>query len=206
MQCKIQRYVPEIIVIGALSQLKATQHYTTWNLLLSVLHRQLQIEPAVLFLNSFTVWMGFQFGATGGAKYRLMGRMKMKNVALMELFDLVAHTLPVLGWGYILLRDKRSVTLKQVSHQMAWKLAYFAIVVKGINARKQYGCFPYWRQVFQSVTAPFVGGYTINALVKGDCVPLVCSAMYAWHGLGYVRLVDEDSKNETPYYMEKVVK
>ena len=181
----------EFICLGIFSQIKYTQQYTTWNLLLSCLQPALGIPPECLFLNSATTWCGFQYGATDGTKRRLMKRNKTTSVFQFLVMDVCAHYLPMLLWGYVVLRDKRTISSEHIVRQSAWVALYYLVVGKGFNCEKQYVKYPYQRQVFQAATTPVIATMVTNRLLSGNVYPLVGYLSYLWYGKDYLDISDD---------------
>ena len=180
----------DIICLGICSQIKYTQQYTSWNLVLSALQPVLNISPECLLLNSLTTWCGFHYGATDGTKQRLMNRNKINNVLQFVTMDIFAHYLPVLLWGYIVLRDKKTITNDHIMRQSSWVAMYYILVGKGFNCEKQYVKYPYMRQVFQAATTPIVVKTVVNQLLSGNVYPVVGYLSYIWYGKEYLDLSD----------------
>jgi len=169
---------------------KHTQQYTTWNLILSMLQPILNISPECMFVNSITTWNAFQFGATDNAKLRLMEKNKIKKVHTFVLLDIIAHYLPMLGWGYVILRNKRNIKYYHVLRPSIWMLIYYILVGKGLNCEKQYVKYPYMRQVFQTISTPLLIKYVVNNLIHGNVYPLVLYLSYIWYSKDYLDICD----------------
>ena len=184
-------YPTELIVLGICSQLRYTQQFTVWNLILSGLQPFLNIPPQCLLLNSATTWIGFHYGATNGTKPRLMNKNRIKSVPLFIMLDIFGHLLPALGWGYVVLKNKQQITNSHLLRQSAWVAMFYIFVGKGFNCEKQYAVYPYMRQVYQAATAPSLLKYTFNSLLCGNIYPMIGFASYIWYGKDYLDLKDE---------------
>lgn len=200
------KIVLQLGLILLLSRLRFTKQYTYWNLVLSVLQRPLGIQPTALFLNSTVIWLGFQYGATDGSKHRLIKKNKIPNVLTFIMLDLAGHLLPMLIWGWVVVRSKKQISLKDWKTQSTWVAAYFVLVVKGLNAYKQYTDYPYWRHVFQSIFAAPVTMYAVNTSMEGNFYPLVCTLSAVWYGKDYFDLVDtRPDRKDVPYFVAENV-
>lgn len=187
-------YPTELIVLGICSQLRYTQQFTVWNLILSGLQPLLNIPPQCLLLNSAATWIGFQYGATDGSKHRLMKRNRMKSIPLFLICDICGHLLPALGWGYVVLKNKQQITNAHFLRQSAWVAMFYVFVGKGLNCEKQYAVYPYMRQVYQAATAPTLIRYTFNHLMTGNVYPMIGFATYVWYGKDYLDMADTVNK------------
>lgn len=195
------KYVCQLGIISVLTQFKFTQQYTKWNLILSILHRPLGIDPAVLFINSVTTWLGFHYGATDGAKHRLIRNMKIPNIPTFMCLDIMGHFIPMLGWGYIVFSSKQRITMYDIANQNLLCSAYYAFVINGVNGYKQYADYPYWRQVFQAVVVPSTSTYVMNEMIGGNIFPFIGMLSVWWYGKEYLDLNDTRPGRGTPYYM-----
>jgi len=187
-------YPTELIVLGLCSQMRCTQQFTTWNLILSGLQPFLNIPPQCLLLNSVAIWIGFQYGGTDGTKYRLMKKNRITNVPIFILLDVCGHLLPALGWGYIVLKNKQPIANTHMVRQTAWVAMFYILVGKGLNCEKQYVVYPYMRQVYQAATSPSFIKCTFNSLLSGNIYPMLGFATYVWYGKDYLDLKDEVNK------------
>ena len=187
-------YPIEFIVLGLCSQLRYTQQFTVWNLILSGLQPLLNIPPQCLLLNSAATWIGFQYGATDGTKCRLMKKNRITKTPLFIILDICGHLLPALGWGYLVLKNKQQITNAHLLRQTAWVAMFYIFVGKGLNCEKQYAVYPYMRQVYQAATAPSLIKFTFNSLMYGNIYPMLGFATYIWYGKDYLDLNDEWNK------------
>ncbi len=187
-------YPTELIVLGICSQLRYTQQYTVWNLILSGLQPFLCIPPQCLLLNSAATWIGFHYGATDGTKPRLMKKNRITSIPLFICLDICGHLLPALGWGYVVLKNKQQITNTHLLRQTAWIAMFYMFVGKGFNCERQYAVYPYMRQVFQAATAPSLIKYTFNNLLYGNVYPMLGFATYIWYGKEYLDLTDMTKK------------
>jgi hypothetical protein len=190
-------YPIEFIILGICSQLRYTQQFTVWNLILSGLQPFLNIPPQSLLLNSATTWIGFQYGATNGTKHKLMKKSRITNIPLFLLLDICGHLLPAIVWGYVVLKNKQQITNVHLLRQSAWVAMFYIFVGKGFNCEKQYTVYPYMRQVFQAATAPSLIQFTFNSLLCGNVYPMLGFATYLWYGKDYLDLSDESNKSST---------
>lgn len=196
-------YIYQVGLICVFSNLRLMRQYTKWNLVFSLLQRPLGIEPAVLFLNSITTWLGFQFGATDGTKHRLIKQMKLPNIASFVCFDILGHLLPTLGWGYVVFHSKRKIKPLDIINQSLWVMSYYGLVVKGFYARKQYKVeYPYKRQVFQACAAPIFSCYIMNQAISGNLYPFLGSLAVGWHSKDYLDLCDTSPTRKLPAYYQ----
>jgi len=194
------KYGCQLGLIGVLTQLRATNQYTFWNLVFSALQVPMGIEPSVLFLSSAAVWTGFQYGATDGTKHRLIRRARIPNIPTFICLDVVGHFIPMLWWGNVVMRSKRQITTRDWANQSAWVAMYYAFVIKGFNGYSQYTDYPYWRQVFQSAVAPPTSMYVMNAMMRGNLYPLIGALSAVWYGKDYLDLHDTRPGCDTPPY------
>ena len=180
----------ETILVLLLIDNKHTQQFTMWNLILSLAKPFLNIPTQSMFLNSITTWIGFQYGATDHTKYRLMRKNNVNTVAKFILFDILAHYLPMMCWGYMVIRDRKRISYRHIIHQSTWVLMYYAFVGKGLDCHKQYARYPYMRQVFQAATTPLIMKYVVNSLIAGNIYPLIAYITYAYYGKDYLDICD----------------
>jgi hypothetical protein len=180
----------ETILVLLLIDNKHTQHFTTWNLILSLVKPILNIPSQSMFLNSATTWIAFQYGATDHTKYRLMRKNNINHVAKFVLMDILAHYLPMLFWGYTLIQNRKRISYRHIIHQSTWVLLYYAFIGKGLNCEKQYARYPYMRQVFQAATTPLILKYVVNSLIEGNVYPLIGYMTYAYYGKDYLDICD----------------
>lgn len=192
------KYGCQLGLIGLFTQLRATEQYTKWNLIFSALQGPLGIEPATLFLNSATTWLGFQYGATDGTKHRLIRRMRLPNISTFVCLDIMGHFVPMLWWGYVVITSKRQINTRDWMNQSAWVATYYAFVIKGFNGYKQYTDYPYWRQVFQAAFAPPVSMCVMNSMIRGNYYPLVGFLSAVWYGKDYLDLRDTRPGRDLP--------
>jgi len=194
------KYGCQLGIIGLFTQLRATQQYTKWNLIFSALQVPLGIDPAVLFLNSATTWLGFQYGATDGTKHGLIRRMRIPNIPTFMCLDIAGHLIPMLWWGYVVFSSKRQITTRDWANQSAWVAMYYACVIKGFNGYKQYAEYPYWRQVFQTAFAPPALMYAMNEMMGCNYYPLVGMLSAVWYGKDYLDMTDTRPGRDIPAY------
>jgi len=180
----------EFVILGLASKSKYFQTYTSWNWLLILSRTFIGISPAPLLINSITTWVGFQYGATDGTKYRLMKQNKIKSVSSFLLYDIIARLVPVLGLGYVVVSNKMKINTKDILRQSSWAAFYYCFVIKGFNAEKQYVKYPYYRQVFQAFTTPLVSMSIINSYNDDNHIPLVVYLSYLWYGKDYFDISD----------------
>ena len=180
----------ETILVLLLIDNKHTQQFTMWNLILSLAKPFLNIPTQSMFLNSITTWIAFQYGATDHSKYRLMRKNGVNHVAKFILFDILAHYLPMMCWGYMVIRDRKQISYRHIIHQSTWVLMYYAFVGKGLDCHKQYVRYPYMRQVFQVATTPLIMKYVVNSLIGGNIYPLIAYITYAYYGKDYLDICD----------------
>ena len=190
----ISKYPYEIICLALLSQCKYTQQFTSWNLLLSFVQPILQIPHQCMFINSLTTWLGFHYGATDGTKLRLMSKNKINSPVRFMMADIVFHYIPTLFWGYVVIRNKSQITNTHILRQMSYGAMYYLFVGKGFNCEKQYAKYPYYRQMFQALTAPLLTKTVTNQLISGNYYPLVAYLSYIWYGIEYLDINDSFSK------------
>jgi hypothetical protein len=193
----------ETILVLLLIDNKHTQQFTTWNLILSLAKPFLNIPSQSMFLNSITTWIAFQYGATDRAKYRLMRKNNVDTVAKFILFDIAAHYLPMMFWGYTVIRNRKRISYRHIIHQSTWVLLYYAFIGKGLDCEKQYVRYPYLRQVFQAATTPLILKYVVNSLIGGNVYPLIAYITYAYYGKDYLDICDSIKYEEG---LEKVEK
>lgn len=193
----------EAILVLLMIDNKHTQQFTTWNLILSLAKPFLNIPSQSMFLNSVTTWIAFQYGATDHTKYRLMRKNNIDHVAKFILMDIMAHYLPMIFWGYTIIRNRKRISYRHIIHQSTWVLMYYAFIGKGLDCHKQYVRYPYMRQVFQAATTPLIMKYVVNSLIKGNIYPLIGYMTYAYYGKDYLDICDSIKDEEG---LEKVQK
>jgi hypothetical protein len=186
----------ETILVLLLIDNRHTQQFTTWNWILSLAKPFLNIPSQSMFLNSITTWIGVQYGATDRAKYRLMRKNNIDHVAKFILMDILAHYLPMMFWGYTVIRNRKRISYRHIIHQSTWVLLYYAFIGKGLDCHKQYVRYPYLRQVFQAATTPLILKYVVNSLIGGNVYPLIAYMTYAYYGKDYLDICDSIKDEE----------
>lgn len=189
--------VPSLLAVGLFALHPGMQQFTSWNLALTALATPLRLPHQALLLNSVSVWVGFHLGGTDGAKRRLMARKRLRSVPLFMALDFAGHAMPVLWWLRAWRRaHKGRIQPWHVGLQTAWAAWYYAAVVRGFNAERQYGRYPWRRQLAQAVLLPTLTMHALNSWRTGDRRPAAAVVCYVWLAREYFDLCDDWRRHE----------
>lgn len=145
-----------ILIATVLARSTYTQQYTRWNLVLLFLHRTLGIPIQSIFLSSVCTLVGFQHGGTDGTKRRLMARCHVTSPLLFLTTDFLGHVCPVLLSGLLMCRPRLLISPSHLVQVYTWVGLYYTLVGGGFNCEKQYGVYPWKRQVRAAAIVPLV--------------------------------------------------
>ena len=180
----------EFLCLILLSNLKITQQYTSWNLVFTFLQPLLRTSPECMFINSATVWGSFQYGAGKGTRHRLIRNSNISTTNYIML-DMIFQYFPFIFWGYRVLINKSKITNSHLKHVYMWLAYYYIVVGESLNCERQYGRYPYKRQVFQAITLPIVLKYVTNYAMRRKFWPLICFLTYFYYGKEYLEISDK---------------
>ena len=146
-------FLVSLALVGVFSRSKHMAQYTRWNLVLLLLHRVIGLPVQSVFLSSVTTLIGFQHGATNGTKRRLVESSGTSSIRFLAM-DFLAHVVPVLLTGARMTASHRRIHPSHLLHAYTWFGLDYSLVAGGFDCVRQYGPYPWRRQVRSTAIVP----------------------------------------------------